>query len=479
LSSLYKNVALLASSSFLTVLIGLASSKVWALLGGPPALAEQGLLVPLLGLSVLVASLGLGPGLVKLGAAALAQNDLERVNALRHAAWQLQFIIWLICALALFLGRSLIGGWSLGRSEATLEVLVIAIALWFALASALHTSTLNAFQRVSVLARSNVMVAFFSSLAGGLMLWKFGLPGVIWSVLVGAIAGWLAARTVVLRELGPVAASSRIQVLGAARTLLRFGFPFTLSMIAGQLVQFLLPGLILHELGRNEVGFYRVSSLIAVAYLGFLTNAMAQDYFPRLSALQTDSEVKEVMNRQHQLVMSLCVPVILGALWLAPLLVPLLTSPAFTPSIKVLEWQLVGDVLKLSSWVMAFVVLARAGSAWFLLTELVAGVTSLFASLWAMRVFGLPGLGIAYVITYGAYWLIVAVVVHRRFGLGLSAGNHLRLWSGFAAALIISAMNNMELASRFWLGGLMTAIIAVLSVFSLRSEWRSGRLMKS
>jgi O-antigen/teichoic acid export membrane protein len=457
--SLYENVALLASSSLLTVLIGLASSKVWAVLGGPSALAEQGLIVPLLGLSVLVASLGLGPGLVKFGAAALAHKDLDRVNALRHAAWRLQFIIWLTCALVLFLGRSLIGRWSLGRSEATLEVLVIAIALWFALASALHTSTLNAFQRVSVLARSNVMVAFFSSLAGGLMLWKFGLPGVIWSVLVGSIAGWLAARTVSLRELGPIAASSRVQVLEAARTLLRFGFPFTLSMIAGQLVQFLLPSLILNELGRNEVGFYRVSSLIAVAYLGFLTNAMAQDYFPRLSALQSDSEVTEVMNRQHLLVMSLCVPVILGALWLAPLLVPLLTSPAFTPSIRV--------------------VLARAGSALFLLTELVAGLTSLFANLWAMRVFGLPGLGIGYVITYAVYWLIVAVVVHRRFGLGLSAGNHLRLWSGFAAALTISAMNNTELASRFWLGGLMTSIFAVLSIFSLRSEWRSDRLIKS
>jgi O-antigen/teichoic acid export membrane protein len=478
LSSLYKNVALLASSSFLTVLIGLASSKVWALLGGPPALAEQGLLVPLLGLSVLVASLGLGPGLVKLGAAALAQNDLERVNALRHAAWQLQFIIWLICALALFLGRSRIGQWSLGRSEATLEVLVIAIALWFVLASALHTSTLNAFQRVSALARSNVMVTFFSSLAGVLILWRFGLSGVVWSVLVGAIAGWLAARTVALRALGPVAASTKAQVLVAVRALLGFGAPFTLSVLSGQLVQFLLPSLILHELGRNEVGFYRISSSIAVAYLGFLTNAMAQDYFPRLSALQTDSEVKEVMNRQHQLVMTLCMPVILGALWLTPLLVPLLTSPVFTPSVRVLEWQLVGDVLKLSSWVMAFVVLARAGSAWFLLTELVAGLVSFFASLWGMRLFGLPGVGIAYVITYGMYWLVVALVVYRRFGLSLSGGNHLRLWTGLAVALTISAMNSVDLSSRFWLGGLMMLLVTVWSLVALRSEWRSGRLIK-
>lgn len=479
MSSLYKNVALLASSSFLTVAIGLASSKVWALFGGPPALAQQGLLVPLLGLCVMVSSLGLGAGLVKFGAAALANGDVERMNALRRAAWSLQVLAWTVCVLALYLGRSWIAAWSLGQAEATLEVMVIAVSLWFALASALHISTLNAFQRVTALARSNVAVMFFSSSAGIFILWRFGLPGVVWSVLIASITGWLVARTVALRELGPVAPSGREQVLAEMKTLVGFGFPYTLSMIAGQLVQFLLPSLILHELGRNEVGFYRVSSLIAVAYLGFLTNAMAQDYFPRLSALKTDHEVQEAVNRQHQMVMALCVPVILGVLWLAPFVVPLVSSAAFTPSIRVLEWQLAGDVLKLSSWVMAFVILARAGSGWFLLTEVIAGLVGLLSNVWAMRVFGLPGLGIAYVITYAAYWLIVAWVVHRRFGLNLSMTNHAWLWLGFAAALIMAAMNGLDSTSRFWLGGLLTAAISVFSVSKLRSEWHSGRLIKS
>jgi O-antigen/teichoic acid export membrane protein len=469
-------MALLASSSFLTVLIGLATSKLWALLGGPPALAEQGLLVPLLGLSVLVASLGLGAGLVKFGAAALAENNLERVNALRHAAWRLQFLVWLVCVLALLLGRSLIGQWSLGRSEATIEVLVIAVALWFALASALHTSTLNAFQLVPALARSNVMVAFFSSLTGALILWWFGLPGVVWSVLVGAIAGWLAARTVALRALGPFAPSTRIQMLEAARALLVFGAPYTLSLLAGQFVQFLLPSLILHELGRDEVGFYRVSSSISVTYLGFLTNAMAQDYFPRLSALQTNFEVREVMNRQHQLVMVLSLPVILGLLWLAPMVVPLLTSPAFTPSVRVLEWQLVGDVLRLSSWVMAFVVLARAGSGWFLFTEVLAGLVGLLANLWGMRTFGLPGLGIAFVISYIVYWGIVSMVLYWRFGFVLNGQNNIWALVGFGLALLMAfVMNTTDEISRLWLGGAMVLLVTSLSLMFLRKHFLGQR----
>jgi O-antigen/teichoic acid export membrane protein len=157
--------------------------------------------------------------------------------------------------------------------------------------------------------------------------------------------------------------------------------------------------------------------------------------------------------------------------------VPLLTSSAFMPSVRVLEWQLVGDVLKLSSWVMAFVVLARAGSAWLLLTELVAGVASLVANLWAIQVFALPGVGIAYVITYAAYWLIVSFVVHRRFGLALDPSNHAWLWLGLAAALTLAVINSSDVIFKFWLGGLLTVLFTTLSIRSLRAE-RHGRLLK-
>ena len=178
------------------------------------------------------------------------------------------------------------------------------------------------------------------------------------------------SRFVVLREVGPVMKVPSEQVNAAAKTLVKFGLPFTLSLLFGQVVQQLLPSLILHELGRNEVGFYRVAGSFSVVYMGFLTNAMAQDYFPRLSALTSDSQVKEVMNQQHKLIMVLCLPVIFALMWLAQIVVPLFYSSAFLPSVDVLEWQLVGSVLKLSSWVMSFVILARAGSGWFLLTEI-------------------------------------------------------------------------------------------------------------
>ena len=89
---------------------------------------------------------------------------------------------------------------------------------------------------------------------------------------------------------------------------------------------------------------------------------MAQDYFPRVSAVRDrDIDLGRMINEQQRLLMLLAMPIILFALALAPIIVPILYSPKFSPASSILEWQLAGDVLRLSSWTMAFVVLAQMG----------------------------------------------------------------------------------------------------------------------
>jgi O-antigen/teichoic acid export membrane protein len=450
---------------------------MFALLGGPPAIAEQGLIMSLMSLATMLAAFGLGSGVVRFGAPAITKNDLDQIAALRRAAWLVQTISWIIVAMLMLIFYDQIGQWLLGKQNALLEVAVVALALGFTLSSALHTNVLNAYQRVKVLVGSNVIVALISNLAGVIVLWRFGVDGVVWGVLIGSVAGWLAVRFVVLREVGPVMKVSSEQVNAAAKTLLKFGGPFTLSLVFGQVVQQLLPSLILHELGRDEVGFYRVAGSFSVVYMGFLTNAMAQDYFPRLSALSSDVEVKEVMNQQHKLIMVLCLPVIFGLMWLAQIVVPLFYSSAFLPSVAVLEWQLVGSVLKLSSWVMSFVILARAGSGWFLLTEISAGIVSLIANLWAMRAFGVSGLGIAFVITYAVYWLIVALVLRRRFKISLNYMGFTWLGLGCVVALMmLESSRVLDLNVGFWFKAFCVFGVSLVSLFTLRSSLSFNKL---
>jgi O-antigen/teichoic acid export membrane protein len=160
---------------------------------------------------------------------------------------------------------------------------------------------------------------------------------------------------------------------------------------------------VLHALGPADVGLYRAASSLAVNYLSILLAAMAQDYFPRVSAAPDDREAMNgLINAQLRLALLLCGPAILLMLGIVPYLVPLLYSHRFDPASDLLEWQLIADLFKFATWTMSFVIMARIGGMAFLLTELAAGAVLLVSSWFGMQIWGLSGLGIASLVT-GAF----------------------------------------------------------------------------
>src|SRR5256885_4249888 len=89
MKSILKATAVLSSASVVSILMGLVSAKVSAVLLGPGGLGYMGLLQSLLGLSGLIAGMGVGTGLVRAGARALAEHDARQEAALRAGAWRL------------------------------------------------------------------------------------------------------------------------------------------------------------------------------------------------------------------------------------------------------------------------------------------------------------------------------------------------------------------------------------------------------
>ena len=65
-----------------------------------------------------------------------------------------------------------------------------------------------------------------------------------------------------------------------------------------------LPVLVLHVLNTDAVGFYRAAAAISVTYLGFVTNSMSQDYYPRVSAMGEQNRVLcQLINEQYRMVL--------------------------------------------------------------------------------------------------------------------------------------------------------------------------------
>jgi antigen flippase len=437
--SIFRATAVLSTSSVVTILLGLVTSKVNAVFLEPKGYGYMGLLQGMVNLIVLGAGFGMGSGIVKIGASRVAQNDQGGISAIWQAAKLIVGAASILAVMVVVLFRRTLSLWFLGTAEHPWSVALMGIAVVFTLAAGLKTNILNAYHRVGAMAKNSAIGALLTTLCAILLIMIWREKGIVPSIIAGSVVTWLVGGYLLKKEIGRMPERPRLhETLQAARALLRFGGPFTASMMVGTAVQMTLPILVLHMLGAESVGYYRAATSISVTYLGFLITAMVQDYYPRVSAVSDRSELlSKLINDQQRLVLLLGVPMILGTLALVPLLVPLVYSLKFAPTVEILEWQLIGDLFKFSSWTMSFAIVARCSSSTYFFTELVGGVSTIATSWLCIHWFGLPGLGISFVATYFIYYLVVWAIIHREIGLIWTKTNKRLLAAAVCAGIFI------------------------------------------
>jgi PST family polysaccharide transporter len=470
--SILKATAVLGSASILTMLIGLLSAKMFAVLLGPGGYGSLGVLQSLLGLSGMIAGVGVSAGLVRNGARALADGDVRQVAAFRAGAWLLCGFLGGPSAILMILFRVPLSNLVLGTPDQGGAVAITAIGVVFALIAGIQLGILTAHHQVRILARCTVVSTVLGALFSVPMIWWWGSAGIPWAVLASCVASWSCSAYYVQQyQPRPDVQPSRREVLLAAGVLLRFGAPYTASLLVCTGFLIALPVFALHAINAEAAGLYRAAATLAVAYWGVLGASFSQDYYPRVSAVANQKEALcQLINQQHRIVLLLGGPIILGILTLGPYLVPLVFSQQFASSAVLLEWQLLGDVFRLAAWTMAFVVLAHSGSFIYFCLELVGGLTLLILSWMGMRWVGLEGLGLGLVGFPIIYYLVCWGIMRRTIGFQLTKQNvmHFATVIAFAFSICLLRYLGFEKA-RTPVAFLLTAIV---SAYSFHVLWR-------
>lgn len=416
LTSAGRATAILALGTAASLAAGIVVAKSLALLTGPQGVGLYGLLQSLVGLGAIVFGLGVGTGIVRAVARALADGDEAQNLHIRDAALVLAGLGGLAGALVLVVLQGPIAAAFLGDPGLGWAVVITAPALVLQLVAAVELGDLNGRRRI----RAMAVATAASSLAGGACIVAVvaarGVEGLPLGLLLSAAATLLITAVARRRAFDATgSAGSRpgrlhVPSRDAVRWLLAFGGSYSLSQLVGTGVQLLIPVIVLTLLDSEAVGYVRAASVVAVGYLSVLLTAMARDYYPRAAAADPEA-LPRLMADQARLILAGAAPLILAIAALAPTAVAVLYSDAFSPAVQVLRWMLVGDILKLLSWTGAFVILARAGPGRYFAIEAVSGLCQVVATVLAVRAFGVVGAGVAYAATYALYLVVVRVAV--------------------------------------------------------------------
>lgn len=438
-----KATSLTGASALVQVVLRMAKSKVIAVKVGPGGIGMFGVLTAATSLVSTVAGLGLNGSGVRQVAAAIGSGDQERVarviTTLRRVTW----VLGATGAALVVLFAAPIARLSAGSEEYARYVRVLAPLVFFTIVQGSQTALLRGLRRVAILARLRILGAFFGTLFAVPLVLAWGIDGIpsamLMSASVALLASWWYARQVRV---------ARVQLNGAqlwAETsgLIGLGAAFLFTELQASGMQYALRTILLHESDLQTVGQFLAAAALSHVYVDFVLQAMGLDYLPRLAGVQADAqECNRLVNEQTETSMLVAGPGIVAMTVLAPLLIPLLYSGRFGEAVEVFRWQCLGMFLKVASWPVGYVLIARGMRRAFVVVQTVTNVFYLASFFLLAKYFGLTGGAMAFAVLYLGHLPFVFAVVRHATGLAWSTGVRrilLANGSAFAAALACHA----------------------------------------
>ncbi len=166
-------------------------------------------------------------------------------------------------------------------------------------------------------------------------------------------------------------------------------------------------------LGWEAAGYWEAMWRLSAAYLMLVSTTLSVYYLPRLSELKTGAEIRQEIMAGNRVILPVVAVCALLVYVMRHFIIVTLFSAAFLPMETLFFWQLVGDVLKVASWLFAFVMLGKSLTFFFVGSEIMFSLLFYGLAIIIVDRQGLQGVTIAYALSYVIYLFIVANVIWR------------------------------------------------------------------
>jgi O-antigen/teichoic acid export membrane protein len=372
-----------------------------AVLLGTAGVGIMGLLNAPLQLIISITGLGIAFSAVRDISEENGSGDQNKIAATITTLRRWSWFTGLLGAVVTVSLAPLLSQWTFGNKEYTWAFIWLSITLLLQAISKGQSAILQGMRRLKDMAKASVIGSALGLLTSVPLYYWFGIKGIVPAMIVTAVTGlslsWYFSRRILIEKVElkfKETYSSGLRMAKLGISMILAGFIATLST-------YILNAFISNRGGVNQVGLYNAGWGVVGQYTGVIFTAMATDYFPRLSAVQTDdNKVKELVRQQGETALLIMTPLLVLLIITMPLVVRLLYTPAFLPIVMFANLTVLGMQFKAITWAMGYVYLAKGNGQLFLAMEIISGIIILILNLLFYSLYGLNGLGISFIISY-------------------------------------------------------------------------------
>jgi enterobacterial common antigen flippase len=162
----------------------------------------------------------------------------------------------------------------------------------------------------------------------------------------------------------------------------------------------------------------------------------------------------------------LAAPGVIATLTFAPLVIALFYSSAFGEAVDVLRWICLGIALRVITWPIGYIIVAKNRQMVFLGAEIAWTVVNVGLTWLCVKAYGLNGAGIAFCGSYVFHGIMIYLIVARMSGFRWSTEN---LKLGLAFLLSIGVVFfSFYVMPGLWATALGILLTMMSSIYSMR-----------
>ena len=412
--TLIKTSILSAISTIIRVVTGFIVVKVVSVYIGPSGLALVAQVQNFVNMASSVASGGITTGIVKYTAE--YRDDIEYKKKLWSTSLKFSLILSFSVAVIVALFSKYLSQKLLGSTEFQYVFLLFSATVVLFVLNGILSAILNGQGEIKKLTALNITGSILSLIIAVLLVVNYHLKGaLIYLIITQSIVFFVSIFFVIKSNWFKI--EMFIDKLDKENVinLLKFSLMTLTATISNMSALIFLRNYIGTNLGWDAAGYWQGVWRISETYLMLITTTLSVYYLPKLSSIQDKEELKKEILHGYKVLMPLVILMAISIYVFRDLIIKIIFTEEFFPMSDLFLFQLIGDVFKIASWLLGFIMVAKAMTKLFIYTEVIFVVSFVLISVVSINMLGLIGITFAFMVNYFVYFIILNILFRHYF----------------------------------------------------------------
>lgn len=399
-------------STAISFISGFIVTKVVAVKIGPSGMAFVGQFQNSITILSMLSTFAITAGVIKY--LSTYKEDKARQQQVITTAISIILICSFSVSLFVILASGFLSKAAFNTSDFWVVYLLYGIFVSFIALNSLFSAVLNGFKQIRKLTVVNIVSSLSNIVFTVIFANKFGVKGVLVASNFVALIVFIVNIAFIKKIKGihwmPKFKHWDKQMTGM---LLAFTLMGIISGFAAPAMQLLVRDRIISKFSVVDAGCWQAVTRISDYYLAFITTVLTVYYLPRFSEINSKPEMQKEIIKGYKMILPF-VGILAFAIWLCKVwVVHILFTAEFLPMLPLFKYQLLGDFFKIGSWLLGFIMVSKALTKTFIITELIFGSSFVILSYLLMDRFGIIGTTYAFCINYALYWITMWILMKK------------------------------------------------------------------